>query len=252
VLGLIRSECRRFLVPNRKRARFVALHVLLARRRPDIDPSAIADGRVLVDGRVLTNPRAQVRFDASLRVVPARRLRGEVKLAHALDTLSIDVGQRVAVDIGANVGGFTTVLVDRGARRVYALEAGVGLLLGHLRNHPRVVNLEGNNLGQIDTTLVPESVEVITMDLSYLAVGGAVPQLESLDIGSGADLVALVKPTFELRRGTMASTTGDLDQAVEQATTAATRSGWLVVDAIESVRPGRRGAREAFMHARRR
>ena len=155
------------------------------------------------------------------------------------------------MDIGANVGGFTTALVDRGARRVYAVEAGVGLLLGHLRNHPRVVNLEGNNLGQIDSSVVPESVEVITMDLSYLAVGGAVPQLERLDISSGADLVALVKPTFELRRGTMAATTGDLDRAVEHAALPATRSGWRVLDAIEWARPGRRGAREAFIHARR-
>jgi 23S rRNA (cytidine1920-2'-O)/16S rRNA (cytidine1409-2'-O)-methyltransferase len=225
---------------------------LLARRRPDIDPSAIADGRVLVDGRILTNPAARVRLDASLRVTAERRLRGERKLTHALDVLSVDVEGRVAVDIGANVGGFTTALLDHGARRVYAVEAGVGLLVGRLRNDPRVVNLEGHNLGQIDTASVREPVAVIAMDLSYLAVSAALPQLERLDIDNDADLVALVKPTFELRRGTMAASDDELDQAVAHAIEAATDTGWQVVAAIESSHRGRGGSREAFIHARRR
>ena len=238
-------------MPNRKRARFVALHVLLARRFPGVDTSAIGAGRILVDGRVLSNPSALVRLDASLRVSPERRLRGERKLAHALLELSVDVDGRVAVDIGANVGGFTTALIDHGARRVYAVEAGVGLLLGRLRSDPRVVNLEGTNLGDIDSTCVPDVVDLITMDLSYLAVADATPQLERLDIDDSADLVALVKPTFELRRGTLAATDVDLDRAVEAASAAATRTGWWIAGTIESAHPGRGGAREAFLHARR-
>jgi 23S rRNA (cytidine1920-2'-O)/16S rRNA (cytidine1409-2'-O)-methyltransferase len=238
-------------VPKQKRARFVALDRLLARCRPDVDPCAIADGRVLVDGRVLTNPAARVRLDASLRVVGESRLRGDVKLAHALDALSIEVDGRVALDIGANAGGFTVALLDHGARRVYAVEAGVGLLLGKLRNDPRVVNLEGHNLGVLDNTSVPEPVELITMDLSYLAVSGALPQLERLVISGIAEVVALVKPTFELRRGTMAAADDDLDQAIAAATKAATESGWRVTATVESPHRGRGGAREAFMHARR-
>lgn len=238
-------------MPRHKRARFVALESLLARRQPDVDSSAIADGRVLVDGRMLTNPAARVRLDASLRVTSERRLRGEHKLTDALDVLTVDVEGRVALDIGANVGGFTTALLDRGARRIYAVEAGVGLLLGRLRNDPRVVNLEGTNLGQVDTTLVPEAVDVITMDVSYLAVSAALPQLDQLDIAAQADLVALVKPTFELRRGTLAAADADLDAAVDHASAAAIGAGWQVVKAIESSRRGRGGAREAFLHARR-
>jgi 23S rRNA (cytidine1920-2'-O)/16S rRNA (cytidine1409-2'-O)-methyltransferase len=238
-------------VPKHKRARFVALDILLAHRRPEVDPSAIAEGRVLVDGRILTNSSARVRLDASLHVVAKRRLRGELKLAHALDVLSVDVGGRVALDLGANAGGFTVALLEHGARRVYAVEAGVGLLLGKLRNDPCVVNLEGHNLGLLDATSVPEPIETITMDLSYLAVADAIPQLERIVIGNTADLIALVKPTFELRRGTMAAGNDDLDQGVTRATEAATASGWDVVATIESDRRGRRGAREAFMHARR-
>ena len=238
-------------MPKQKRARFVVLDILLARRRPDIDPSAIADGRVVVDGRVLTNPAARVRLDASVRVVAERRLRGEVKLAFALDVLCVDVDGRVAVDVGTNAGGFTIALLDHGARRVYAVEAGIGLLLGSLRSDPRVVNLEGHNLGLLDTTSVPEPIEVITMDLSYLAVSGAIPQLERLGLAAKADLLALVKPTFELRRGTIADADDDLDRAVAEATHAATDAGWRVVATVESSRRGRGGAREAFMHARR-
>jgi predicted rRNA methylase YqxC with S4 and FtsJ domains len=87
--------------------------------------------------------------------------------------------------------------------------------------------------------------------MSYLAVSAALPQLEPLDIADNADLVALVKPTFELRRGTMAAADADLDEAVEHASTAALGTGWQVVTTIESSHRGRGGAREAFMHARR-
>src|SRR5262249_31495022 len=161
-----------------------------------VDAAVIADARVLVDGRLVTNPLARVRSDAALRVLPARRLRGDIKLSHVLDTLVVPVAGRVALDVGASAGGFTTALLDRHALRVYAVDAGVGQLLGRLRAHPRVVNLEGRNLGTLDESLVPEIVELITMDLSYLAVADAVPQLESLSIDTRADLVALVKPTF--------------------------------------------------------
>jgi 23S rRNA (cytidine1920-2'-O)/16S rRNA (cytidine1409-2'-O)-methyltransferase len=240
------------LVPKHKRARFVALAHLLARRRPDVELSAIADGRVLVDGRVLTNPFAQVRLDAALRVLTERRLRGDRKLSDALDAMSIDVDGLVAVDIGANVGGFTTALLDRGVGRVYAVEAGSGLLLGRLRSDPRVINLERHNLGRLDSQVVPEPVELITVDVSYLSVAAVLPQLGRLTITDATSLVALVKPTFELRRGTLASTNDDLESAIELASAAAARCGWRVVDACETLEPGRRGAREAFIHARRR
>jgi len=238
-------------VPKTHRARFVALTTLLARRRPDVDAATIAAGRVLVDGRLLTNPLARVRVDASIRVLPSRRLRGDVKLSYALNTLTVPVADRVVVDVGASAGGFTTALLDRGARRVYAVDVGVGLLVGRLRNEVRVLNLEGHNLGSLSREVIPDVVELITMDLSYLALAEAVPQLERLDLHVAADLVGLVKPTFELHRATVARTDADVVDAVQHATEGINNAGWTVVNSCDAPATGQRGAREAFIHAHR-
>ena len=238
-------------MPKRHRARFVALVDLLARRHPAVGSDAIRAGRVLVDGRVLTNPDASVRADASVRVTRDRPLRGAVKLALALDRFGVDLEGRVAVDVGASAGGFTTVLLERGAVRVYAVDAGVGQLLGRLRNDRRVVNLEGHNLGRLARTLVPDCVDVVTMDLSYLALHAAVPQLDRLDLRDDADLVVLVKPTFELHRGTLAAADDDVAAAVDRAVAGITASGWVVGATCDAPRTGRRGAREVFVHASR-
>jgi 23S rRNA (cytidine1920-2'-O)/16S rRNA (cytidine1409-2'-O)-methyltransferase len=239
-------------VAPRHRARFVALIDLLARHHADVDTDVIVRGRVLVDGRVVSNPDARVRSDVSLRVLPERRLRGDVKLSAALRRFGVPVGGRVALDVGASAGGFTTALLAFGARRVYALDAGVDQLAGQLRTEPRVVNLEGVNLGIVSTTMVPETIEVVTVDLSYLALADAVPQLEAVDIDARADLVALVKPTFELRRGTLASSRADVDAAVERAVRTIASNKWDIREVCPAPRTGRKGAPEMFVHAHRR
>jgi 23S rRNA (cytidine1920-2'-O)/16S rRNA (cytidine1409-2'-O)-methyltransferase len=197
----------------KSRARFLALHALLVRRNIDADEQTIKAGRLLVDGRVITNPAARVRIDASVRVQAESRLRGDIKLSRALEQLPVRVGGRIAADVGASAGGFTTALLERGATRVYAIDVGVGQLVGRLRVHERVVNLQGHNLGAITREHVPEPIDIITVDLSYLAVADAVPQLEALEIAHDADLVTLVKPTFELRRGRPPAARVDLDAA---------------------------------------
>jgi 23S rRNA (cytidine1920-2'-O)/16S rRNA (cytidine1409-2'-O)-methyltransferase len=236
-------------VSKSRRARFVALTALVARHHPDLDPRAITDGRVLVDGRVLANPAARVRVDASIRVRPVRRLRGAIKLSHALDVFMVTVDGRVAVDIGASAGGFTTALVERGALRVYAVDVGVGQLLDRLRTDDRVINLEGRNLANISASTVPEPVGLITMDLSYLPASVAVPQLAPLIIADAADLIVLVKPTFELRRATLARSDDDITEAIRRATDAMIRCGWIVSGTCAAPTTGRGGAREAFIHA---
>jgi 23S rRNA (cytidine1920-2'-O)/16S rRNA (cytidine1409-2'-O)-methyltransferase len=193
-----------------------------------------------------------VRSTASIRVLPEQRLRGAIKLSHALDVFEVRLADRVAVDIGASTGGFTVALLEHGVRRVYAVDAGVGQLLGRLRADSRVVNLEGHNLGSLDSIVIPEPVAVITMDLSYLAVADAVPQLESLTVDPEADLVALVKPTFELHRATLAASVDDVANALHAASKVITATGWDVLATCDAPATGRRGAREAFIHARRR
>jgi 23S rRNA (cytidine1920-2'-O)/16S rRNA (cytidine1409-2'-O)-methyltransferase len=238
-------------VPTSRRRRFVALVELLAQRRPDVDASVIHEARVLVDGRFVTSPRARVPTDASLRVLPARRLRGDVKLSYALHKMHVPVAGRVVADLGASAGGFTAALLDRDAQRVYAVDVGVGQLLGRLRNDPRVINLEGHNLATLDRALVPDVVDLITMDLSYLAISDALPQLVGLELGTHADLVVLVKPTFELRAGTLARSDEDVTRAIEQAERAMSSLGCYVRGRCDAPATGRRGAREVFVHGHR-
>lgn len=233
------------------RAPFVALVVLLARRHLPADEHAITSGRVLVDGRVITNPSSWVRADASVRVLPEPRLRGDIKLSYALDRFDVRLAGRVAADVGASAGGFTTALLDRGAARVYAIEAGVGQLIGRLRADARVVHLEGRNLGSITRQHIPEPIDVIVLDLSYLAVADAVPQLEVLAIAAEAHLVALVKPMFELRRARPPVDRAELQAALRSAVDAVDAGRWLVVATCESGITGARGSTEFFVHARR-
>src|ERR1700722_8581230 len=101
------------LVAASRRARFVALVSVLSRLGVDSPADTIASGRVLVDGRFVSNSAAQVRSDASIRVLPERRLRGDVKLSDALERFEVPISGRVAVDVGASAGGFTTALLAR-------------------------------------------------------------------------------------------------------------------------------------------
>jgi 23S rRNA (cytidine1920-2'-O)/16S rRNA (cytidine1409-2'-O)-methyltransferase len=235
------------------RVRFRGLVEHVVSVRPDVDDveTAIIEGRVLVDGRVLDNPNARVRADAAVVVRAVEGLRGEPKLRAALDAFGVSVHGRVALDAGAAAGGFTRVLLDRGATRVYAVDAGHGQLLGSLRQETRVVNLENTNIGDLSVALVPDRVDVITLDLSYLSLTAAVPQLESIDVAPDADLVALVKPMFEL--GLDAPPTGEaqLRDAVARATAGISACAWKVTAHIDSPVRGNHGAVEFLLHARR-
>jgi 23S rRNA (cytidine1920-2'-O)/16S rRNA (cytidine1409-2'-O)-methyltransferase len=239
---------------RKARRRLRPLEQELGRRRPDIvDPAAVvAAGDVLVDGRIVTNPASLVAADSSIVVRRRRPLRGEAKLHAALAAFDVRVDGRVAVDAGAAAGGFTRALLEAGAARVYAVDAGHGQLLGSLRADPRVVNLEGVNLGELNTTVVPDTVELVTLDLSYLSLADAVPQLAGLSLAGDAELVALVKPAFELRLAAPPERPDLLMRAVEQARAGIERSGWQVLAQLCSPVTGAHGAVEFLVHARRR
>ena len=226
----------------------------VARLRPEVgDPAAaVAAGRVVVDGRFVQNPAARVRSGASIVVRDAEApLRGEVKLTAALARFRVPVAGRTALDAGAAAGGFTRVLLRHGARRVYAVDAGHGQLVGSLRQDQRVANLEGVNLGALTPSLVPEPVEVVTLDLSYLAVADAVGQLARVTLAPGADLVALVKPMFELRLPTAPTDAASVGRAVAAASAALAAAGWTLQGSMPSPVTGSHGAVEALIHARR-
>lgn len=238
-------------MPVARRAPLVALITLLQRRSPGLDDPArlIKEGAVLVDGVPATSPRTRVRADAAIRIRRSRPLRGTIKLAHALAAFGISAAGAVALDLGAAAGGFTQALLDAGAARVYAVDAGAGQLRGWLRADGRVINLERTNLAQLGPHLISAPVSLITMDLSYLAVADAIGQLDREMFAPAAQLIALVKPTFELHAATLA----DQPLQVEAATAAAARAleshGWPVLAQQPSPIPGAKGAVEIFLHA---
>jgi 23S rRNA (cytidine1920-2'-O)/16S rRNA (cytidine1409-2'-O)-methyltransferase len=216
---------------------------------PEDDARAlISAGDVLVDGVPVTSVRSRVRAGARVSTRPTTVLRGSAKLRAALDAFDVGVAGRVGLDVGAAAGGFTTVLLGAGARRVYAVDAGHGQLLGSLRQDERVINLEATNVSELDITLVPDTIEVITIDVSYLSLSAAVAQLDRLRIAPGAVLIGLVKPMFELRTATAPSDRASLDAALAAASAGVTAAGWEVRGWVDSPVTGSRGAREMLLH----
>ena len=173
------------LAPSRERAR-----------------SLIMAGQVTVDGRPVTKAGAQV--DATAEVVllvPDHPYvgRGGLKLAHALDTFAIAADGREALDIGASTGGFTDVLLKRGAVRVVALDVGHGQIDWTLRQDPRVVVIEHFNARHLALTDLPGPVDLVVIDVSFISLRQIFPVVPPL-LRPGADVVALVKPQFEAGR----------------------------------------------------
>jgi 23S rRNA (cytidine1920-2'-O)/16S rRNA (cytidine1409-2'-O)-methyltransferase len=162
----------------------------------------ILAGLVSCGERRVDKPGEQLTEDASLALKGRDHpwvSRGGVKLAHALDHFPIAVQSSVALDIGASTGGFTDVLLSRGTRRVYAVDVGHGQLAWKLRRDPRVVVLERLNARRLTRAHIPEPVDLITCDTSFIALSVVLPAPLAL-AAERAQLVALVKPQFEAGR----------------------------------------------------
>lgn len=235
------------------RVRLRRLRDELVRAHPSIEDAdaVIAGGGVVVDGRVVSSPASLVREGAAIMLRTEEPLRGEAKLRAALAAFRISVEGRIALDAGAAAGGFTRVLLAAGARRVYAVDAGHGQLLGSLRQDLRVVNLESTNLGDLSSELIRDTISLVTLDLSYLALSDAVPQLEAVRLAESTHAVALVKPQFELGLPAPPHDPRQLLQAVEKAREGFLAAGWAVADWIESPVRGGRGSIEFLLHAAR-
>jgi 23S rRNA (cytidine1920-2'-O)/16S rRNA (cytidine1409-2'-O)-methyltransferase len=238
---------------RKRRVRLRTLREELARTHPEIDhpDRLIRSGDVLVRGTPLTNPASLVPVGTPITLRKARPLRGEAKLRAAVAAFGVPVRGRVVLDIGAAAGGFTRVLLEAGARRVYAVDVGHGQLLGSLRQDQRVVNLERTNLADLDSRLVPDAVDVVTIDVSYLSLVDAVPQLVNVRLASGCDAVALVKPQFELGLDRPPDDREQLCEAVCRAAAGFARAGWQVRATIDSPVRGTRSAAEFLLHATR-
>ncbi|MDP8923653.1 MAG: TlyA family RNA methyltransferase [Chloroflexota bacterium] len=164
--------------------------------------AVILAGQVTVDGQLARKPSESVTSAAEVVVAPSGSdefaSRGGHKLAHALDRFAISIDGRVCLDAGASTGGFTDVLLRRGAARVYAVDVGWGQLDWRLRNDPRVVVRERTNIRHLDA--LPEPIELAVIDVSFISLRLALPPIGRL-LRPGAPIVALVKPQFEAGKG---------------------------------------------------
>lgn len=160
-------------------------------------------GRVTVAGRDRVKPGTAVADDAEITVGEPEHpwvSRGGVKLAFGLTHFGIDVTGRVCLDVGASTGGFTDVLLARGASRVYALDVGYGQLHARLRNDPRVVVREKMNARFLSRGDVPEEPSLLVADVSFISLSLILPAAVPL-LRQEADALLLVKPQFEAQRG---------------------------------------------------
>jgi len=193
------------LTENRP-ARRVRVDVLLVERghaatRQKAQALLLA-GRVTSDGRRLDKPGTLMSSEARLEVATGRRFvgRGAEKLEPALSRFGIAVGARDALDVGASTGGFTQVLLEAGAARVIALDVGRGQLDWSLRNDPRVVPVEGVNARYLTPDRLPFRPSIATIDVSFISLRQVLGTTCAC-LTPGADVVALVKPQFEVGRG---------------------------------------------------
>jgi 23S rRNA (cytidine1920-2'-O)/16S rRNA (cytidine1409-2'-O)-methyltransferase len=160
--------------------------------------AAIEAGLVVADGRVVAKPSEQIPEDAVITAQPAHRWvgRGALKLDHALTLWPVAVEGRVVLDVGASTGGFTEVLLDRGAAKVFAVDVGLGQMHETVSADPRVVNLERTDARNLTPEVIPEPPSLIVCDASFISLAKVLPAALAL-AASDADLITLVKPQFE-------------------------------------------------------
>ena len=218
--------------------------------------AAIAAGLVTADAALVHRASDEIPVDADLRASAEHPWvsRGGTKLAAALDHFRIDPRGRVCLDVGASTGGFTDVLLARGARLVYAVDVGRGQLDARLRERPEVVVFEQTDIRALDTARLPELPDLVVIDVSFISLELVLPPALRLARAAAA-LVALIKPQFEagprnLKKGILR------DAAVqacvcEKIVAFVGSLGWNVDGVVLSPVLGREGNREFLLAARR-
>lgn len=217
---------------------------------------AIEAGLVTVNGRVVTKPSATIADDAEIMAAAPYPWvsRGGVKLAHALDAFGVDVADRFCLDVGASTGGFTDVLLSRGARHVVAVDVGRDQLHERLRRDPRVTSLEAQDARNLTPAQLGESPSLVVMDASFISLSALLPHALSL-AAPAADLVALIKPQFEAGRGAVKKGVVR-DEKIHAEVCSRVRTeiealGWRSLGVVASPIEGGDGNREFLIHAAR-
>jgi 23S rRNA (cytidine1920-2'-O)/16S rRNA (cytidine1409-2'-O)-methyltransferase len=221
--------------------------------------AAIEAGRVSADAAPVRKASEAIAADARLEAEPAHPWvsRGGVKLAHGLETFGFDAADRICLDVGASTGGFTDVLLARGAARVFAIDVGSRQLHPRLRADPRVVSLEQTDIRTLDPARLDPPPGLVTIDVSFISLRAVLPAVTAIAGrgGKGVVLVALVKPQFEVGRRHLKK--GIVRDAAQQATAceevaACLRAlGWTVSATSRSPIHGGDGNTEFLIGARR-
>ena len=212
----------------------------------------IMAGKVQVDGQVVTKAGASVPVDANLSLKQELPYvsRGGIKLAAALDTFDIRPENIVCADVGASTGGFTDLLLQRGAAKVYAIDVGYGQLAWQLRQDGRVVVMERTNARYLEA--LPEPVRLVTIDVSFISLKLILPAVQKW-LRSPAEVVALVKPQFEAGREQVGKGGVVRDrkvhrQVLQQVVAAAVDAGFEVLGVIPSSITGPAGNHEFLLY----
>ena len=219
---------------------------------------SVRAGRVRIgrDGPLALKPSQLVAEDVELLLADAQGFvsRGGVKLANALDALSIDVAGLDCLDVGASTGGFTDCLLQRGAARVIALDVAQGQLDWGLRNDSRVTVIERRNARELDPAELPFVPALATIDVSFISLTKVMPAVTACLAPDGR-VLAMVKPQFELGRGRVRGGVvrdpAERREALRSVAAAAAAAGLAVLGFASSGLPGPKGNRETFLYAAR-
>lgn len=217
----------------------------------------ILAGQVVVGEHAVDKAGARVAVDAAIRVkgedIPFVS-RGGIKLNHALDAFSVDVAGRTAIDVGASTGGFTDCLLQRGAARVFAVDVGYGQLAWKLREDPRVICLERTNIRQLTAEALGARPDLAVIDASFISLDKVLPPTLAL-LTERAEVVALIKPQFEVGKGQVGKggivrDPGQHAAVVERIRDEAGQLGCMVCGVTDSPLLGQKGNREFLIHLR--
>jgi 23S rRNA (cytidine1920-2'-O)/16S rRNA (cytidine1409-2'-O)-methyltransferase len=221
--------------------------------------------RMIMAGLVFSNDKRLDKAGASVAADTALEVRGQphpyvsrggLKLEKALDHFAIPVTGRIALDVGASTGGFTDCLLQRGVAKVYAIDVGTNQLAWKLHSDPRVVSMEKTNIRDVTPAQVPEPVDLIVCDASFIGLRTALPNALAL-AAPGAHLVALIKPQFEVGKGRVGKggivREPELHQEVVETITTwlGEQQGWSVLGVTDSPITGADGNKEFLISARR-
>lgn len=222
----------------------------------EIGRRRILAGEVLVNDQAVTKAGNLIDASATIRLKPTSPYvsRGGVKLAKALAQFAIEVKDKTALDIGASTGGFTDCLLAHGAAQVFAVDVGYGQLDWKLRNDPRVIVFEKTNVRYLNLSRLPRAADVATIDASFISLKLILPQVKTLIVEQG-DVVALIKPQFEVGKGKVGKggvvrSAEEHQRVIDEIRQAAADLSFQVLGVTESPLIGPKGNKEFLIHLR--